>query len=170
MTRNVTVVRNNEDLKATLDKLAELKERYRNVSLSDTGSWTNQNLSFARALGDMIEQAEVITEGALRRDECRGAHYKPEFEIPAPDSDEPDVLRQQAERWCRAFKEKNDKWLKTTIAEYSPDGPKYSYEEVDTSLIPPRPRTYGLKGAEIIVKVWREMGAQKREPAAVATA
>jgi succinate dehydrogenase / fumarate reductase flavoprotein subunit len=42
------------------------------------------------------------------------------------------------------------------MARHTPDGPDISYEEVDTSLIPPRPRTYGLKGAEIIEEVWRQ--------------
>jgi len=102
------------------------------------------------------------------RDECRGAHYKPEFKIPSPDAEDHEVLRQQAQTWCKAFKEKNDKWLKSTIAEYDPDGPKFSYEAVDTSLIPPRPRTYGLTGAEIIEEVWRDMG-RKQQPVAAAS-
>ncbi|MCH7924351.1 MAG: succinate dehydrogenase flavoprotein subunit [Planctomycetes bacterium] len=158
MTRNVTVVRNNKDIQTTLDKIDEIGERYKKVSLSDTGNWTNQNLSFTRALGDMILIAKVIARGALMRDECRGAHYKPEFAIPGPDSDKPAELREQAKKWCSAFKTQIDRWLKTTVAEYSEDGPKITYEEVDTSLIPPRPRTYGLKGAEIIDEVWRDMG------------
>ena len=112
----------------------------------------------SRALGDMILIAKVIARGALMRDECRGAHYKPEFAIPGPDSDKPAELREQAKKWCSAFKTQIDRWLKTTVAEYSEDGPKITYEEVDTSLIPPRPRTYGLKGAEIIDEVWRDMG------------
>ncbi|NOS99738.1 MAG: succinate dehydrogenase flavoprotein subunit [Phycisphaerales bacterium] len=156
MTRNVTVVRYNKALKETVAKIDELHDRYKRVSLSDKGDWTNQNLSFARALGDMILLARAIAEGALRRDECRGAHYKPDFDIPQADADDPAGLRRQAETWCDRFAEKNDKWLKTTIAAYSPDGPRFSTEEVDTSLIPPRPRTYGLKGAEIIEEVWRE--------------
>ncbi len=169
MTRNVTVVRNNKDLRATLDKIGELEDHYGRAALSDTGSWTNQNLSFTRALGDMIQLARVITQGALLRDECRGAHFKPEFQIPSPDSDDPGVLRQQAETWCKAFKERNEKWLKTTIAEHTPDGPKFSYEPVDVSLIPPRPRTYGLKGAEIIEEVWRKMSRSADQSTAVAS-
>ncbi|MCH8054248.1 MAG: succinate dehydrogenase flavoprotein subunit [Planctomycetes bacterium] len=156
MTTACTVVRNNKDLASLVDKLGELSERYRNVGLADRGNWTNQNLSLARALGDMIDLAKVIAKGALLRDECRGAHYKPEYDIPAPTADEPAELRRQAEEWCTAFKTKNDKWLKTTIATYTPDGPEISYAPVDTSLIPVRPRTYGLKGAEIIEEVWRE--------------
>ncbi len=161
MTRNVTVVRNNKDLKTTLDKIDEIEERYQHITLSDTGSWTNQNLSFSRALGDMILMARVVARGALQRDECRGAHFKPEFQIPSPDADDAAGLRKQAEAWCKAFKEKNEKWLKSTVAEYTQDGPKFRYDEVDTSLIPPRPRTYGLKGAEIIEEVWREMADDK---------
>jgi succinate dehydrogenase / fumarate reductase flavoprotein subunit len=157
MTRNVTVVRYNKELKATLEKIDELEQRYKNVALSDKSHWTNQNLSFTRALGDMILLARVITQGALLRDECRGAHYKPESEIPGPTADDKATLHKQAEQWCRTFKERNDKWLKTTMAKYAPRGVEFSYEEVDTSLIPPRPRTYGLKGAEIIEQVWKEM-------------
>ena len=158
MTRSATVVRDNKDLEAALAKIGELDDRYTRVHMSDKGDWTNQNLSFTRALGDMLCIARVIVKGALLRDECRGAHYKPEFQIPPPDADEPGELRKQAQSWCEAFKKKNDKWLKTTIAEHTSDGPVISYEAVDTSLIPPRPRTYGLKGAEIIEEVWREMG------------
>jgi succinate dehydrogenase flavoprotein subunit len=159
MTRCVTVVRNNKDLASCLEKIGEFGERYKKVSLSDKGSWTNQSFSFARALGDMINIAKVITKGALQRDECRGAHYKPEFQIKPPHADAPDELQKQATAWCEAFGKKNKKWLKSTIAEYTPDGPKLTYEEVDTSLVPVRPRTYGLKGAEIIEKTWKDMTA-----------
>jgi succinate dehydrogenase / fumarate reductase flavoprotein subunit len=110
----------------------------------------------------MLDVARVIVKGALQRDECRGAHYKPECQIPSPDADDPEKLHEQARKWCLAFKERNDRWLKTTIAKYTPGGPDLSYEEVDLSLIPPRPRTYGLKGAEIIEKVWKEMQGRER--------
>ncbi len=170
MTRACTVVRNNKDLAGMLMKLDEFDARSTKLSLSDKSSWTNQNLSFARAVADMVLLARVIVKGALARDECRGAHYKPEFQIPAPDADEPGELQQQASRWCESFKKKMDKWLKTTVARHTPDGPALTYEAVDTSLIPPRPRTYGLKGAEIIEQVWRTMlvtgDAARVEPAA----
>ncbi len=170
MTRCVTVVRNNKDLQECLDKIGEFEDRYKNVSLSDKTTWTNQNFSFTRALGDMILLARLITQCALLRDECRGAHYKPEFLIPGPDADDPGELRKQAEEWCAAFKAQADKWLKTTMAKYKPAGHDISYEDVDTSLIPPRPRTYGLKGAEVIEETWREMLAKSagRQEAAAA--
>ncbi len=157
MTRNCSVVRHNKDIEQTLTKLGELQERYRRIGLADRSGWTNQNLVFARAVGDMLTLAHVIAKGALLRNECRGAHYKPEFEIPAPSADDPAELRRQAERWYEAFLARNEQWLKTTIAEHRPDGPWIRYEPVDVSLIPPRPRTYGMKGAEIIEKGVRKI-------------
>src|SRR5258708_40377269 len=79
MTENCTVVRYNEKLDLTLARCQQWKDRYKNVKLSDTGMWTNQNLSFARAVRDMILQAEAILKGALLRNESRGAHYKPQY-------------------------------------------------------------------------------------------
>jgi len=163
MTRNCTVVRHNRDLCDTLAKLDELDDRYRRVSVADKAAWTNQNLTFTRALGDMLVLARVIARGALARDECRGVHYKPECLIPSPTSDDPAELRREARAWCEAFRQKNEKWLKSTVAEHTPDGPRITYEPVDISMIPPRPRTYGLKGAEVIEQVWKEMNGQDAE-------
>ncbi len=160
MTKAATVVRNNDQLTSALATVAELAERTANCSLSDTGNWTNQNVMFTKALRDMFPIAKAILQGALARDECRGAHYKPEFEMPGIDTDDPAEKRRQAEKWCDAFEEKNRKWLKTTIATFDKSGePSLSYEEVDTSLIPPRPRLYGLVGAEIIEEVWKQRQA-----------
>jgi succinate dehydrogenase / fumarate reductase flavoprotein subunit len=172
MTRNCTVVRNNADLTKTVQGVAELAERWQRAALSDKGNWTNQNLSFTRALGDMLLLARVIAQGALQRDECRGAHYKPAFEIPGPSADDPAELHEQAKDWCRQYHAQNEKWLKTTVAEHSADGPKLRYDPVDTSQIPPRPRTYGMKGAGIIDKVWKEMysGKPRSKPEPVGAA
>jgi succinate dehydrogenase / fumarate reductase flavoprotein subunit len=124
MTDNCTVVRHNDRLDRTLALCQEWKDRYSRIQLSDTGMWTNQNLSYTRALGDMIILAEAILKGARLRDESRGAHYKP------------------------AFPERDDvNFLKTTIATYNPasGSAEISYTPIDTSLVPPRPRNYGKK-------------------------
>ncbi|WP_102691136.1 succinate dehydrogenase flavoprotein subunit [Rummeliibacillus pycnus] len=124
MTNNVTVVRYNDKLEQTLVKLQELKERWNNINVNDTSKWSNQGVQFTRQLKNMLALANVITKGALLRDESRGAHYKPDF----PDRDD-------------------EKFLKTTIAEFTPSfDPKISYEDVDISLIKPRKRDY-TKGA-----------------------
>lgn len=168
MTANCTVVRYNNKIRETLAKIDELMERFERAPLADSGNWSNQNLSFVRALGDMIILAKVIALGALQRDECRGAHYKPDFEIAGLNPEAGD-LTGQARKWCEQFKLRNDTWLKSTIAEHSSAGPKMSYESVDTGLIPPRPRTYGLKGAEEIERVWKtefQAGTKQKEMAA----
>ncbi|TWU29617.1 succinate dehydrogenase flavoprotein subunit [Bythopirellula polymerisocia] len=162
MTKAATVVRRNDQLTAAIEKVNELAERVENCSLSDTGNWTNQNVVFTKALRDMFPVAKAILKGALARDECRGAHYKPAFDMPGIDATDPAEKRRQAEAWCDSFDEKNRKWLKTTIASIDKSGePTLSYEDVDTSLIPPRPRLYGLVGAEVIEQVWKERQAEK---------
>ena len=119
MTDNVTVVRYNDKLKATDDKLLELMDRYKRISINDSNLWATMALPHARHLANMLELARVITLGALNRNESRGAHYKPEF----PERDD-------------------ENFLKTTIAEYSGEGPVFSYDPVDISLIAPRKRDY----------------------------
>ncbi|GAA5506075.1 succinate dehydrogenase flavoprotein subunit [Novipirellula caenicola] len=158
MTRVATVVRRNDQLADAIEKIQTLHERAMRVNLSDTGSWTNQNVIFAKALQDMFPLAKTILKGALQRDECRGAHYKPDFQKPSLTSDDPVERRQQAEAWCDAFEENNRKYLKSTVASWNANTkmPDIVYEDVDTSLIPPRPRLYGLVGAEEIEKVWNE--------------
>ena len=39
--------------------------------------------------------------------------------------------------------------------------PEITYEDIDTRLLPPRPRLYGLVGAEVIEQVWKERSAAK---------
>ena len=157
MTRSATVVRHNDDLDKAYEEVLELEARASRCALADTGSWTNQNVVFTRALFDMFPVAKTILKGARARDECRGAHYKPEFALPDLRAADPAGRRLEAEAWCDRFEENNRKWLKTTIATLAADGePQLSYEDVDTSLIPPRPRLYGVVGGEVIEEVWRE--------------
>jgi succinate dehydrogenase / fumarate reductase flavoprotein subunit len=156
MTRAATVVRQNQQLSEAYNAVCQLEDRAGRAALSDTGAWTNQNVVYTKALRDMFPVAKAILKGALARDECRGAHYKPEFDMPGIQADDPTERRRQAEAWCDRFEEKNRKWLKSTIATFDNDGePQLSYEDVDTSLIPPRPRLYGLVGAEMIEEVWK---------------
>ncbi len=164
MTKAATVVRRNDQLRESLATVSELHERAGRCSLSDTGNWTNQNVLFTRALLDMFPVAKSILQGALQRDECRGAHYKPEFEAGHLTAEKPAERRRQAEQWCDEFEAHNQKWLKSTIATWNSgrQQPDLTYEDVDTSLIPPRPRLYGLAGAEEIEQVWNERAAAKR--------
>ncbi len=162
MTRTATVVRENHEMIAALSKVDDLQQRADRCSLSDTGNWTNQNVVFTKSLRDMIPLAKTILMGAIARDECRGAHYKPEFEMPGITVTDPTERVKAAEAWCDRFEANTSKWLKSTIATVGADGqPKLSYEDVDTTLIPPRPRMYGLVGAEVIEDVWNKRAAAK---------
>ena len=170
MTRVATVVRRNEQLAAAYGEACELEARWQRCSLSDTGNWTNQNVVFTKALGDMFPVAKLILKGALLRDECRGAHYKPAFAMPGIAATDPVGKRREAEAWCDRFEENTRKWLKSTIARHGADGhPQISYEDIDTSLIPPRPRLYGLVGGDVIEEVWKER-SQRAAGNAAATA
>ena len=121
MTKDCTVIRYNKNLGQTDVKLVELLERMRRVNLSDRSMWANTSFAFTRQLYNMLQLSRVIVQGARLRDESRGAHYKPEF----PDRDD-------------------KQWLKTTKAYFAPDvdEPRFEFEPVDVSLIPPRARKY----------------------------
>jgi succinate dehydrogenase / fumarate reductase flavoprotein subunit len=162
MTRAATVVRRNDQLQEAIDTVQGLYARAKRCSLSDTGNWTNQNVVFTKALLDMFPLALTILHGALARDESRGAHYKPDFSFKSLSKDtSPEQRRREAEQWVDAWEEGNRKWLKTTVANWNGESPELSYEDVDTSLIPPRPRLYGLVGAEEIEKVYKERAAAR---------
>ena len=162
MTRTATVVRRNDQLSAAYDEVCQLENRWQRCAVSDTGNWTNQNVVFTKAVGDMFPLAKLILKGALQRDECRGAHFKPAFAMPGIQATDPVEKRKEAEVWCDRFEENTERWLKSTVGKHGADGhPEITYEEVDTSLIPPRPRLYGLVGGEVIEDVWKERQAQK---------
>jgi succinate dehydrogenase / fumarate reductase flavoprotein subunit len=161
MTKAATVVRHNNVLREAYATVQDLDQRAHHCALSDTGNWTNQNVVFTKALVDMFPLAKAILKGALQRDECRGAHYKPEFAMPGVEHADPTERRRLAEAWCRRFDENSAKWLKTTVATHVDGEPELKYEDVDTSLIAPRPRLYGLVGGELIEEVWRERKAAR---------
>jgi len=121
MTEHATVIRYNKGLKQADEKILELLERYKRVNLSDKSQWANTSFAFARQLYNMLELSRTVTQGAILRDESRGAHFKPEWP------------------------ERNDeRFLKTTKASFTgcAEGPKFEWEAVDTQYIKPRPRRY----------------------------
>lgn len=119
MCKNVGIVRKNSELKATDEKLVELLERFNGCGTIDSSRWSNQEVLFKREVYNMLHLARVVTIGALNRNESRGAHYKEEFP------------------------ERDDKhWHKITRARFSPEGPVFEYEEVETSYMKPKKRDY----------------------------
>ncbi len=124
MTEACTVVKSEARLRQCGAKIADLKERFARVRLGDAGSWTNQSLSFTRAVGDMLAIAEAIQLGSIERKESRGAHYRTDF------------------------KERDDaNFMKTTLAKWDPASRsvKIEFVPIDASLIKPKKRDYSGK-------------------------
>ncbi len=102
-------------------KLQELQDRWKNVGIVDKVQRMNREVLFTRQFKYMLSLARVIALGALKRDESRGSHFKPEF----PNRDD-------------------DKFLKTTMAKFVglTEAPEISYQDVDISLMKPVARKY----------------------------
>lgn len=124
MTAACTVVRTADRLKQCQNKLSELKDRYSRLKLADAATWTNQSLSYSRAVGDMLLVADAIALGALERKESRGAHYRTDF----PERDDVN-------------------FMKTSLTKFNPATRSTSLEfvPIDATLIKPTARTYGKK-------------------------
>lgn len=122
MTAAATVVKTEKRMEQAYQVLNEIKKQYQDIRLSDTGLWTNQNLSFARALKDMIIYAEAILAASIARKESRGSHYRSDY-----------------------LERDDSKFHQTTLVKYDPQNnrPILEFESVPTPLVPPRARTYG---------------------------
>jgi succinate dehydrogenase / fumarate reductase flavoprotein subunit len=120
MMDKVSVFRTGEDLLRALEKIRDLKKRYTKVSLQDRGNCFNRDLLEAIELEYLLDLAEVITLGALKREESRGAHYREDY----PDRDD-------------------EKWLVHTLCKFSDaEGPQISYKPVAITRFQPKERTY----------------------------
>ncbi len=132
MLKYVTVERHNKELDDVIGRIGDMKERFERCAALDRASGTmNQPVVFLRHLRGMLDLAHVIAVGARAREECRGAHYKPVYD-PELNPDDP-----------KAVGRDDENWLKSTLATWTADGPKLSYEPVDISLLKPQIRDYG---------------------------
>ncbi len=124
MTENVGIFRTGKLLEQAVDKLQDLRKRAENVGLSFKGRGRSLELETALRIPYMIELALVIAKGALERTESRGGHYREDF----PNRDD-------------------DNWLNRTLA-YKREGdsiPRFEYEDVVLTHLPPGDRGYGEK-------------------------
>ncbi|MBX3069836.1 MAG: succinate dehydrogenase flavoprotein subunit [Thermomicrobiales bacterium] len=80
MMDNVSVVRDAAMLETAKEEIQGLKRSYQNVAVTDRGKVFNTDLMEALEVGYMLDCAEAIVEGALARQESRGAHYRTDFE------------------------------------------------------------------------------------------
>ena len=116
---NVGIFRTGDGMRAGLEKIRELKERYAKVTVQNKGMRYNVDLIRALELEGMLDVAEAIATGALKREESRGAHSRLDF------------------------KERDDeRFLKHTIAMYSDRGAAIDYSPVTITKFKPEARRY----------------------------
>ena len=119
MFRRVGIFREGDGMKEGLEKIHELRERYSSVTIQNKGMRYNVDLIRAIELEGMLDVAEAIATGALKREESRGAHSRLDFK-----------------------ERDDDRFLKHTIATYSPKGAMIEYSPVTIRNFKPEARRY----------------------------
>jgi succinate dehydrogenase / fumarate reductase flavoprotein subunit len=120
MTVQVGVYRDAAGMEPAQAKLRELRERFAKVRVGDKGKTFNINLLEAVGLGNMLEFSELIVDGALAREESRGAHFRNDF----PTRDD-------------------QNWMKHTLAFRTGDGGhELRYKPVTITKYQPEERQY----------------------------
>ncbi|MGC4113502.1 MAG: succinate dehydrogenase flavoprotein subunit [Myxococcales bacterium] len=138
MTAKCTVVRYNKELDELDQQLQRFQERWKKVNVLDTGRSLNQSAVYVNQLWNMLVMARAIAVGARKRDESRGSHYKPDFSLPPPETKDP----KKDPKWMELWKANAEKWRKTTIATYTPEGPQITYRDIPSQVLPVEPRYY----------------------------
>jgi succinate dehydrogenase / fumarate reductase flavoprotein subunit len=113
------IFRNEADLKQAIREIGELKGRYAHVSVEDGSAVFNTDLVQAIELGFLLDNAELIVLGALKREESRGSHYRTDF----PERDD-------------------QHWLKHTLISLADGVPQLAYEPVRMTMFEPERRSY----------------------------
>ncbi|MFH0778620.1 MAG: succinate dehydrogenase/fumarate reductase flavoprotein subunit, partial [Candidatus Eisenbacteria bacterium] len=119
MDRHVGVFRTGEDLRTGLARVKELKERFKRIYVKDKSVRYNSNLVHVLELENLLDLAEVLVTGALTREESRGGHARRDF-----------------------AKRDDEKWLKHTLAFWTPEGPRLDYSKVTINMWTPVERKY----------------------------
>ncbi|MEO8512180.1 MAG: succinate dehydrogenase flavoprotein subunit [Ignavibacteria bacterium] len=73
------IFRNEKDLLENKELIKQFKERYKNIAVQDKSKVFNTDLIETIELGNLLDIAESINEGALNRQESRGAHTREDF-------------------------------------------------------------------------------------------
>jgi len=115
----VGIFREKQPLQEALSEIEELRQRYHQLSLRSDCLRYCQELVTMMEFEYMLDIAEVITRGALAREETRGSHFRLDF----PYRDD-------------------QNWLKHTIAEFREGALRLSYRPVKITRYQPQERKY----------------------------
>ncbi|MBD0423157.1 succinate dehydrogenase flavoprotein subunit [Streptomyces sp. TRM S81-3] len=111
MDANVMVFRTEQTIKTAVEKIGELRERYKNVAIQDKGKRFNTDLLEAIELGNLLDLAEVMAVSALARKESRGGHYREDY----PNRDDVNFMRH-----TMAYREVGDDGTESIRLDYKP--------------------------------------------------
>ena len=124
MEKGCGIYRIGSEMQETCDKLAELKRRFRDITLEDRSAVWNTDWLAALELGYQLDVAEAMAHSALERRELRGAHQR-----------------------LDGFETRDDEnFLAHSLAHYHEGAaPKISYGPVKITKSQPGQRAYGAR-------------------------
>ncbi len=120
MEDGVGIYRTDATLRATSDKLVELRERFANLLIEDRSLTFNTELTSALELDFMLDLALAVAQSGLARTESRGSHQRTDY----PERDDAN-------------------FLKHSLAFKADDGVRIDYKDVVITKWPPEERVYG---------------------------
>jgi succinate dehydrogenase / fumarate reductase flavoprotein subunit len=109
------IFRSGKGMENALKVVRELKERYKHVSVTDTGNIFNMELINIWELGNLLDLAEMTTVSAIARTESRGGHSREDF----PDRDDKNWLKHTLS-WVREDGQIDLKYKPVVITNYEP--------------------------------------------------
>ena len=119
MSEKVGIFRTKKQLEEALEKIREIREDYGRAFVSGRCLRYSQAIVNLIEFGYMVDLTEVITLGALLREETRGSHYR------------------------RDFPRRDDaRWLKHTLVRLKDGKPDVSYRDVQITKYQPQERKY----------------------------
>jgi succinate dehydrogenase / fumarate reductase flavoprotein subunit len=119
MDRHAGIYRDGASMREGLERIGELKQRFRKIGIQDRSRVYNSNLMQALETENMLDLAEALLTSAVAREESRGAHARTDFP-----------------------KRDDEKFLGHTMAYYTGGRPRLEYKPVRITNWKPVERKY----------------------------
>jgi succinate dehydrogenase / fumarate reductase flavoprotein subunit len=119
MFEDVDIFRNDEGLTRAVEKVRELRERFKHIKVSDPGKVFNQEMLTAWELKNMLDLALITSVAAHARKESRGAHARDDYP-----------------------KRDDGSWMKHSLGTLEGESVQLTYKPVVITKYPPKERVY----------------------------